>query len=274
MDYLLYGTDRRLPHLAAYLHRAGHRVLSWEGIRGAHIREISSPLELYGAVNLVLPFRVKPEIVCRAVDSLPLQSRIFGGEMPKDPNFSLRLRRRALTWINLLEDEEFCMQNARLTAEGALHKLLECTPRAVSEECIAVTGSGRVARACADLLGRLGAEVLLVARNKNARRLFRREGKNALSLPPDEKEKALLGRVDAVLNTVPCEGVLDADFLGALRRGVPVLELASGNSNVDSDAARAREIPVFFLPALPAAIAPQSAAFLMFSAITAPKDQQ
>ncbi|MBQ2252791.1 MAG: hypothetical protein II328_02280 [Clostridia bacterium] len=271
MEFVLYGTDKRMEYLALRLKRAGHRVLTWEGITSAYATKIDSLLELTGAVRLVLPLSADGALKTRALEGLPPGSLVFGGA-PTDGESAALAAKKAITWINLAEDDDYCRKNAVPTAEGALHKFLECTPICAGEAEVAVFGSGRVAAATVDLFSRVGISLLVCARNEKTRAALRRAGHRTCPLPVPEKKRERFACVSALFNTVPKPGIVDAEVIAALPRGTPILELASGKENIDLDAARARDCPVFFLPALPGKIAPKSAADALFSAITIQKD--
>ena len=272
MEFVLYGTDKRMEYLALRLKRAGHRVLTWEGIKSAYATKIDSLLELTGAVRLVLPLSADSALKTRALEGLPLGSLVFGGSPPTDEESTALAAKKAITWIDLAEDDDYCRANAVPTAEGALHKFLECTPTCAAESTAVIFGSGRVAEATIDLFSRVGIDQLVCARNEKARRALRRAGHRTCPLPVPEKKRARLSSASALINTVPKAGIVDAEVIASLPRGTPILELASGKENIDLSAAEARGCPVFFLPALPGKIAPKSAADALFSAITKPKD--
>lgn len=272
MDFLLCGDDSRMHYLARLLLNARKSVSSWHGPTGGRITTVESPLELHSPVRLVLPFGAERALVQTALDTLPVGSLIFGGAFSADEEQRLSLLRRAHTWVNLLEDDEFCKKNAVPTAEGALHCLLERTPKVLSELCVALTGSGRVSTAVASLLDQNGVEVCILARNPKKRKALRAAGFCTLPLPVSPTKLGALGRVDALINTVEARGIVSEELLGALPRGTPILELASGRDNVDLSAAQKHAHPVCFLPALPGKIAPQTAAEALFCAITKKRD--
>ena len=267
MDFILYGTDARLKHLAQKLKNAGHRVRFWrEAPEG--FDALSSLLELSLPVRLVLPPRGRAAIAKEALETLPVGSRIFGGRLGDTEELSALCARRAITWVDLDRDDAYCCENAIPTAEGALHALLPRTPKVLCKTHAALLGSGRVAEAVAELFVRLGVRVTVIARNSEKRKAFESRGVCTLPLPLTEEAHEALMSADALVNTVEVRGIVNETLLSLLPRGVPVLELASGRENVDLAAAEQRGHEVCFLPALPGKIAPASAADALFSAIT------
>lgn len=269
MDFVLYGKDARLSHLAVRLLRAGHRVLSWEGSPTPYAPAISSLLELGCAVRLVLPQTAPKSLIRTCLCTLPVGSRVFGGRFPaEEEDLSLLLCRRALRWEDLSANDTYCRENAVYTAEGALHKLLECTPVSLSEMRLVLLGSGRVAEGVLELLRPLVHSIVICARNDKKRQVLKKAGFVTCRLPLPENERYRLKDAHALINTVPQTEIVSRAILSSLKKGTPLLELASGRDNIDLSAAAEYAHPVHFLPALPGIIAPKSAADALFYAIT------
>ncbi|MBR6530836.1 MAG: hypothetical protein IKT43_05420 [Clostridia bacterium] len=268
MDFVLYGTDARLSFLARQLIAASHRVLSWNSVEMPRVQKIESPLVLCDAVRLILPFRVSEDVVKTALGTLPLGSHVYGGKAPKSDDLQALLARRALTWHDLTEDDDYCRENAVPTAEGALAKLISSTPKCLSSLSVCIFGAGRVAEALIDLLARLGCSITVCARREKVLAAVRRAGHEALALPLDESALERLTSMDALINTVPAKDVVSRTVLSRLKKDAPVLELASGEENCDKDAAAEYAHPLFILPALPGKVAPHCAARALFHAIT------
>ncbi len=273
MDYLLCGTDKRMRYLGLLLHQGGHRVLGLNEEAGAHVNTIDSPLQLTRPVRAVFPPRVPRETVRTVLATLPLNSRVYAFSPAHEEDKEV-LCRRGICWVDLSHDDEFQRANAHPTAEGALGALIDCTEVCIFEATFVLLGSGRVAEACARLLLNLGARVVVCARNKEARAHLEALGCQTMSLNPKEKKARQLLCADAVLNTIPHPGVVSEALLVHFRGGTPILELASGQDNIDRAAADARKMPVLDLPALPAKVAPKSAARALFNAVTKEKKEE
>ncbi len=147
------------------------------------------------------------------------------------------------------KDEIYVIENAALTAEGALELLMRRSNRAVAGMEVLVAGYGRIGSFLAGMLTGLGARVTVAARSKSARAAARLHGCGAVDfehIPPV---------FDAVVNTVPAP-VLAGDYGGAL-----CMDLASAPGGWASDA------PVLKAPGLPGLYAPKAAADVMAEAI-------
>ncbi len=147
------------------------------------------------------------------------------------------------------KDEIYVIENAALTAEGALELLMRRSNRALAGMEVLVVGLGRIGGFLTGMLSSLGAHVTVAARSETARAAARARGCRAVDLehiPP---------RFDAVVNTVPAP-VLDGDYGGAL-----CIDLASAPGGWATDA------PVLKAPGLPGLYAPKAAADVMAEAI-------
>ncbi len=146
-------------------------------------------------------------------------------------------------------DEIYAIENAALTAEGALELIMRRSNRALGGMEVLICGFGRIAGFLAGMLSALGARVTVAARSQTARAEARARGYEAVDMahiPP---------RFDAVVNTVPAP-VLRGDYGGAL-----CLDLASEPGGWATDA------PVLKAPGLPGLYAPKAAADVMAEAI-------
>ena len=65
------------------------------------------------------------------------------------------------------EDEEFLLENARITAHGVLGRILTETGRDIGELTVGIIGYGRIGSALAELLLFLGAGVRIYSKSQN-----------------------------------------------------------------------------------------------------------
>ncbi len=147
------------------------------------------------------------------------------------------------------KDEIYAIENAALTAEGALELIMRRSNRALAGMEVLITGFGRIGGFLAGMLSGLGAHVTVAARSRTARAAARARGYEASALE-DIPEV-----FDAVVNTIPAP-VLRGDYGGAL-----CLDLASEPGGWATDA------PVLRAPGLPGLYAPKAAADVMAEAI-------
>lgn len=147
------------------------------------------------------------------------------------------------------KDPVYLVENAALTAEGAVELVMRRLPGAVLGASILIVGYGRIGSMLADRLALLGASVTVAARRAESRAEARARGHRAVDvteLPADP---------DAVINTVPAP-ILSGDFGGAL-----CVELASAPGGWTD------HTPVLRAPGLPGLYAPRAAADVMADAV-------
>ena len=161
--------------------------------------------------------------------------------------------------IDLANDGEFLLENARLTALGAVGYILSNVHRALDESRVGVVGYGRIGERLVAYLTALGADVTVYT-SKNATRVEL----GALGIKTESYDRAegvlpLANDVDVLINTAPTS--LAATFpTGAVPSSMTVIELASGK-NFEGISG------VVTLPSLPERIYPDSAAKIYYRAI-------
>lgn len=147
--------------------------------------------------------------------------------------------------LDLAECEDFLEENARLTAEGALGRLLTTSARALSDMRVGIIGYGRIGRYLLRYLMLLGSKIRLYTRREAVRRevgMFEIESELMC-------ENADFANLDLLINTSPAPFPRKANGLGYSTR---IIELASG-SNFQP------EVEVEKMPAIPALMYPKTA---------------
>ncbi len=147
------------------------------------------------------------------------------------------------------KDEIYVIENAALTAEGALELLMRRSNRALAGMEVLVAGFGRIGGFLAGMLSALGAHVTVAARSETARAAARARGFDAVDITHIPET------FDGVVNTVPAP-ILHGDYGGAL-----CIDVASAPGGWATDA------PVLKAPGLPGLYAPKAAADVMAEAI-------
>ena len=178
---------------------------------------------------------------------------VVGGKLT--PAIAGMCRERGLSFADLLEREDFAVLNALLTAEGALEKVLEAVPAAVSRLPVLITGYGRVARLCHHVFAGAGADITVAARS--SRDLAWAEAYGAKTVPLSEIS-TVLPECRVLLNTVPAR-ILDKEPLSLLPKDAFLLELASAPGGIDLDVAEALSLRAAAAPGLPGRTAPEAA---------------
>ena len=240
MQWRIDVSDARMEALLSRMALAGWRVGPFE--RGKE----------QDALQYVFAPNAKGQVFINALKALPLGAAVYAGAPPQEGMEVIKAR--ALQWHNMLEDECYALQNAALTAEGALALAIQSTPRTLRGMPVLLLGYGRIAQPLAAQLQALGARVHILIRDPVKREKARIAGFFAL---PD---LLALSQSQAVyllaLNTAPAP-VLDARHTHLFDVQSVWIELASAPGGLS--AALAFPGQVVSAPGLPGVVSPQSA---------------
>ena len=279
MKFAILGGDSRSAMLSMLLKQDGHRVHTYCLEKAALPPEIPAAgclqSAVYGAEWIVLPVPAEKggEIFCplgaQGLSTEELIAALWPGQIlcggKLSPNSSLAAVRSGLKVHDLMQRRDFTVGNAAITAEGAVQKLMEATPRCLSGSHVLITGWGRIASILAPKLHALGAYVSIAARKPGDRAMAAAQGLGCCSF----KALALLAEdIDFVVNTVPAP-VLEERILKRLKKDCVLLELASAPGGFDTEAAEALGLTLISAPGLPGTYAPESAAELIRDSIYA-----
>ena len=244
MNIRTYGTDERLVFCREYLYRGAP-----SGIGEILLLPIPSSrgVDKERVISLVSESIAKKGSEAGSREG---ETVVAGYGIPKDIKDAL-VPLGALT-VDVSLDEEFLLENSRLTAIATLGKLLSEENAAPCELSIGIIGLGRIGRALLGLLLPLGAVPIVFTGNEAARLEL---GLSGIPTAPysalrDADAPSELAKLDYLINTAPARMVGEG-AAGALR-GARILELASGDNFPEG-------LEVVRLPSLPAKKYPRSA---------------
>lgn len=245
MKFLLDLNDRRLPFVEKELKALGYNTMPFSQENFAKLKKgdyiVLSPAYKW-SVELSQKLPQNISIVCGAVS--PEVKDIFDNKNIK--------------YFNLMDDEDFVLRNAMITAEGALADLIFYTKKSIFECNILILGSGRCAKAMAYLLYKLGVKFDLTMRDAFKLKQSQLLCNKALDWA-DYKNN--LKEYDVVINTIPTK-LFEEEDLQKFKEGSVVLELASKQCLQDL---KAEKFSYILCPALPSKYTPQSAGNLIFN---------
>ncbi len=121
---------------------------------------------------------------------------------------------------NLLKDEIFAMDNALLTAEGALMLIIRGTNTSIFKQKIAILGYGRVGKATAALLKGIDLDFNIFTDDYAECSMARLLGKEIYNLSES------LNDYDVIINTIPAK-ILPLSKLKDAKKSCYILDLAS-----------------------------------------------
>ncbi|NCB48028.1 MAG: hypothetical protein EOM55_00125 [Clostridia bacterium] len=241
-NYFLDLKDRRLLEVKTMLEERGLNVFDFE----ENIEKISS-----FDVCVVSPsYRWKKETLSLLKD----RTTVFGGAVAEE----FFAEKERINYINLMENERFVVENARLTAEAFLADLISNTKKSLYEQNILVLGNGRVAKAVWQVLHDLKVKFDVSMRDEKECFLSELVSKKSFLLK-DIFEN--LKDYDTVINTIPIELFSDDSFF---KKGANVFELASKKCLNENNI---KQVNYILCPSLPAKYMPFSAGKLIFNEI-------
>ncbi len=187
------------------------------------------------------------------IEALDASSLVVGYGLPC--GFRDACGRRGCPVCDLMQDEDFLVENARLTAEAALGIILTGSGRAVRDMTFGIVGYGRIGRCMARLILSLGGKVRVYTRSRQTRLELAEYGISTSY----STEGADLSGLDILINTAPAV-IFDDGEQSLVPQGVRVIDLASGDNFPHLPAAEK-------YPSLPARMFPVSAGVLWGRAV-------
>lgn len=256
MDYAIIGGDERFACLAGLLEKRGDRVRRCPA-GGTALEEA---LARAGRVLTNYPLRLRGGVpdFRGLLEMLPEGAGLWlcGPGRPEDAQADGRI-------VDLWADERLILDNAALTAEGAVAAAMRAGRRSLREMPALVVGWGRIGRALTELLVGMGAEVTVASRREAHR--GQAAGRGAGVVDTRRVADALPGR-KLIFNTAPGP-TLGAAALRRMDPDAMAIDLASPPYGIDLYAAWAMGLRAWREPALPGRYCPESAAAALLRAI-------
>lgn len=161
-------------------------------------------------------------------------SIVFGGNLHT-------LTASPLRKIDLLKDEAYLLENAKITAYCTLSIAAQTLPVTLDQTNTLIIGWGRIGRVLTQLLRSLHTPVTVAARNPLHLQIL-----NSLAIPAAPLQQIFLKPFRLIINTVPYP-VLDSFSLSNCPGAVKI-DLASTPGLEASDVIRARGLPGLHAP--------------------------
>ncbi len=261
--FAVVGGDLRQRALAELLQADGHETARFalgepgeeslaQTLSGAQVLLLPLPAQDgEGYVNA--PCSEKQLRLEEILDKTPPDALVCAGRV--SPRLRQLAGERGLACIDYFDREELQVQNALITAEGALAILLEELPITLHQARVLVLGCGRIGKLLSARLQALGAAVSVSARRYGDMAWIRAMGCRVLDT---WRLAGQLSGFDCLVNTVPAR-VLDAALLAQLAPGCLCLDLASKPGGMDFSAASRLGLRAIWALSLPGKTAPVSA---------------
>ena len=169
-----------------------------------------------------------------------------------------KLKENNIPVIDYFENEQLNIQNAILTAEGALALAINETKFSLYGSKCLVTGYGRIAKILSRHLATMGAKVTVAARNPNDLNWAEISGYSIVKIDDILKETD----TDIIFNTVPAR-ILNEKTISKLNKNCLIIELASEPYGTDFAACNTHKIRYINAASLPGKVAPKSAGIII-----------
>ncbi len=260
-DFAIIGGDRRQFYLAEILQKRGYSLCT-KSVPG-----LGDVGDLRTAEFLLLPVPATDgEGHIRGTELSPAEvsemifphAQVFGGGIE-------HLKKVFPHSEDVLLWEDLTMDNAAITAEGALHHILTELPATVEGEEFLILGAGRIGMHLARRLAALGGKVTVSARQVSQRRMIEAMGfvaEETGTFPRGLEHYACL------CNTIPSP-VLSKEQLSHTRHDCLILELASAPGGCFPEDCEALGKNFIIARGLPGVTAPRTAAEVLAKHILA-----
>ncbi len=271
---VLVGGDQRTPYLAKILenNKLSVKVYGMEQYKSIPL-DITITHQLTSADIYILPIPLtKDNITVNApyssakinienlLNHCDSNTVIFAGNIPQWViNKGTQM---GIVMYDYGKSDEFAMQNALPTAEGAIEILMNQTPYVLEGKSICVVGFGRIGKVLAQKLKLLGCHVTVTARKQTQLDTITNMGYT----PYPTQELSLAPKFDIIVNTVPAPVITQA-VLKKQNKNCLIVDLASKPGGVDFDCAKTLGIKTIHALSLPAKHAPATAASIIAKTI-------
>ena len=247
MNFIIDISDNRLVYVNNFLKEKGFVVKKFLSNDFSNINEGDSLI-------LSPAFKWNESLV----KTLPKNINILAGNISED--CEKLLKQKNTKYFNLLQNEDFVLKNAKLTAEGVLENLIAYTEKSIFDLKILILGGGRVANAVGLLFFKLGLNLNFAVKDEaqlNSVKLYANNCHNFNNF------KQILANYDVIINTIPAT-ILKSGDEKYFNDNAVLFELASQKCcNINN----LIKIKYVLCPALPSKYAPKSAGELIIREI-------
>lgn len=267
-NIIVIGGDKRMEYLAEYLNSSGFDVEKYglsDSITRTRLTDILSLKE----ITVVLPLPVSRDgeninmhktyegvSYSFLAEKLKSGDKIFGGMIKEQAAKAFKEKNIDVTDYY---DEDFIIKNAYLTAECMPQVIYENTGKSVKNMKIALTGYGRTSKAIAALLKKLGAKILISARNVEALEHAAKSGYSVCAL---SDLRCIASGFDVIINTVPSL-IINESIIEVLTPKTSLIDIASPPFGVDFESAQKYGIKAVKALSLPGKYVPREAGYII-----------
>lgn len=187
------------------------------------------------------------------------RSIVFGGQFPKQ--IKDYFMKNNLLYIDYLDIESFQLQNALLSAEGAIYYSKQRLEKSIHGSEIAILGFGRIGKILAYLLHSQGAKITVCARKDSDFIWSKLIGFNGFKIKISDNMSNLNlidNKYDLIINTIPF-WIMDENFAKNKSADAVIIDLASHPFGIDYSLVTKYNLKYYQELGIPGRYAPQSA---------------
>ncbi|BAK81731.1 dipicolinate synthase subunit DpsA [Candidatus Arthromitus sp. SFB-rat-Yit] len=266
MNLLIIGGDERSIALKDILKKNNFNVHSSflnenekdvENLNDFDIIILPIPFERESKLNA--PFYDKEIKSSYTLEKLKhFKGTIIGGFNKKNEEFFVN---ENLNFKNILEDENFTLINAIITAEGSIEKLIHESYKSLFESNVCILGYGRIGKALSRRMYSL-CNKLTVYNNPSINLTYTKiDNINSHEL---KYFKDHAPQYNIIINTIP-HLIINKEILDIINKDTLILDLSSNPGGVDFSYAQKLEIKVIHYLGVPAKVSKYSSANAIFS---------
>lgn len=271
MHFLVVGGDLRQYFMAKSLKASGHETEVF-GLDKTDLAETTLDKikkSTYDAVILPMPVsRDRINLNCqlnsftitleKLINSLN-NTKIFGGIF----DFGLLQTANQNILFDYARDESLLLENAKLTAEGAILTAISGTNHSLyNSDCLCV-GYGRIGKCLSKALKAFGARVSVGARKTSDLNLI---SKNGMTQILTSQIDLHINKFDIIFNTVPTR-VIGNDALKKCKSDATLIELASAPYGFDREFAGSLGLNTLLAQSLPGKYSPKTAGEIILKSV-------
>ena len=207
------------------------------------------------AANIILS--VSSKLGDGDTEKIAIGSKVFYFFL--DDGTAEKLRAKGCECVPILSLPLFGKENSYLTAEGSLKYIIDNTDKCLRDTTFGVIGWGKLAKAMADVLQKLGSKITVITCS--------REDKNptVVGYRHVSWKECDYTQFDCIINTVPSRLF---EVNPPVKKGVFVLELASKVYPFDYDDWSNKGVNYLIASSVPSKTCPLSAARLLCDAVS------
>ncbi len=187
--------------------------------------------------------------------------KIFGGNLPK--KLAYEFNETNIDFVDVLEDSHVVWNNATLTAEGLISKIIINTPFSIDGSNALIMGFGRCGINTALRLKALGCNVAIYDHTKVHLSQASSFGFDILEYKNFSNN---LSKFNIVINTVPSKIFLPEHY-ALLNKDCILFEIASAPYGLEGNLATQNQLSLITCPGLPGVTAPKTAGELIAKSI-------